>query len=240
MPFRLTTLLLLPLAAGAASAQISTDRPGFGSSPTLVDAGVFQVEVGAPEATLNGEADTYSAPVALRYGATSALEVRLSTSAFDAADQDGAAFDPEVGFRTITAGVKVAVPTRSFEVAIIPELTVPTEGDDGLTFQLDVPVGVPLGDVGLTLVPGVTTGNGSTQLNAVASLSRSFGGPLSGYAEVGAFPFVDGGGDTPVSGGAGLTVLLSNDVQVDAFFDAGLTDAADDLVVGVGLSFRLD
>ena len=39
--------------------------------------------------------------------------------------------------------------------------------------------------------------------------------------------------------GAGLTALASPDVQFDAFFDAGVAGGAPDLLVGVGLSFRL-
>ncbi|MGH9379255.1 MAG: transporter, partial [Thermoanaerobaculia bacterium] len=38
--------------------------------------------------------------------------------------------------------------------------------------------------------------------------------------------------------GAGVTYLMSEDPQLDAAFDAGLTDAAPDLQVGVGLSVR--
>ena len=138
------------------------------------------------------------------------------------------------------AGVKVAVPTDAVALAVIPELVIPTEGDGDVVFQVNVPAGLSVGDFGLTLIPGLVTGNGATQLNAVAVLSRSLGGTLSGYAEAGAFPLLDGDGDTPVFVGAGLAALLNPDTQVDAFFDAGLTDAAPDLVVGVGVSFRID
>ena len=239
MLLRPALLTALALVAGSASAQISTDRPGFGFSPLTVGAGVFQVEAGTPQGTLNSGADAYSVPVALRYGLTPAFEVRLAASVLDAVGGGGADLDADVGFRSVTAGAKVSVPAGGVDLSVIPEAVVPTEGGGDVVFQVNVPAGFALGDLGLTLVPGLVTGGGSTQFNAVAVLSSSLGGTLSGYAEAAAFPFLDGGG-TPVFAGAGLTALLTNDVQVDASFDAGLTDAAPDLVVGVGVSFRID
>ena len=240
MPIRLALVLLLVLAwSGPARSQITTDRPGFGFSPDVVGARVFQVEAGTPEATLDAGLDTYSVPVALRYGLTPAVEVRLSTSVLDGVQGAGVS-DLDVGFRSITAGLKLAVPTDAAALALIPEVVVPTEGGGDVVFQVNAPAGVSLGAVGLTLVPGLTTGGGSTQLNAVAVVSRSLGGSLSGYAELAAFPFLDGGGDTPVFLGAGLAALVNEDTQLDAFFDAGLTDAAPAVILGVGVSFRID
>ncbi len=238
MTLRRTLLLVAALASGAAQAQISTERPGLGSSTATVGARAFQVEVGAPEAVLDAD-DSFSVPVMLRYGVTPDFEVRVAASALDGAS-DGDGLDAEFGLRTVTAGVKFAVPTRALDLAVIPEFVVPTEGGGDLTFQLNLPAGLPVGDFGLTVIPGLVTGGGSTQLNAVAVLSRAFGGTLSGYAEAGAFPLLEGDGDTPVVLGAGLAALLNEDVQVDAFFDAGVTDAAPELVVGVGVSFRID
>lgn len=239
MSTRLPALILLSLASAAASAQISTDRPGFGFSSSTVGARVFQVEAGTPQGTLTGGADAYAVPVALRYGVTPTLEFRLSSSVLNAVDADGSDADVDLGFQTVTTGVKVSVPTSSVEIAVIPELVIPTDGNGGVVAQVNVPASFPLGDFGLTLIPGLVTGDGSTQLNGVAVLSRSLGGALGGYVEVAAFPFVDGGGNTPVYAGAGVTALLTDDVQLDASFDAGLTDAAPNVIVAVGVSFRL-
>ena len=238
MSSRLPLLALLALATSApAAAQISTDRPGLGFNPATVGARALQIEAGTPRAVLDG-GESYSVPVAFRYGVTQDFEVRLSTSFLDGFNADGES-DLDLGFRSIVAGVKVAVPTDAVALAVIPEVIVPTESGGDVVFQVNVPAGLSVGDFGLTLVPGLVTGGGSTQLNAVAVLSRSLGGTLSGYAEAGAFPVVDGG-DTPVYVGAGLAALLNADIQVDAFFDAGLTDTTPDLVVGVGVSFRID
>jgi hypothetical protein len=238
---RITLLVLLALVAGApVTAQVSTDRPGLGFNPATVGRGAFQIEAGLPQATLLGDdATAYTVPVALRYGITPAIEVRASSSVFDATEIGGET-ESGLGFSAITAGVKVAVPAGSVALGVIPEVVIPTEGDGDVVFQVNAPAGFTVGDFGLTLVPGLVTGNGATVLNAVAVLGRSFGSGLSGYAEVGAFPLLDGDGETPVLAGAGVAVLLNEDTQLDAFFDAGLTDAAPDLVVGIGASFRID
>ena len=233
-PWR-SLLLLAVLASATASAQISTDRPGLGFSPATVGARVLQIEAGTPQAVLDVD-DSFSVPVALRYGVTPDFEVRVSASVLDGISDDG--LDAEFGLRTVTAGVKFAVPTDALALAVIPEFVIPTEGGGDVAFQVNVPAGLSVGDFGLTLIPGLVAGGGTTQLNAVAVLSRALGGTFSGYVEAGAFPFLDG--DAPVVLGAGLAALLNPDTQVDAFFDAGVTDAAPDLVVGVGISFRID
>ena len=229
-----TLLLLAALAATGASAQISTDRPGLAFTASNVGAGVIQAEVGTPDATLNPGVDLYAVPVALRVGVTPGVEVRASASLLRVARLGGAT-DAEVGRGPLTVGARVALGLSGVEASAIAEVVVPDEGAVG--FQANVPVSFSAGALGVTLVPGVQTGSG-TVLNAVGLVSRAVG-PLSGYAELGAFPSLDGGGGTPVLAGGGATLLLSDDLQVDAFFDAGVTDAAPDLLVGLGVSVRL-
>lgn len=238
MTTRLALLSLAALAATSASAQISTDRPGLAFSASTVGARVFQIEAGTPQATLAGGADLYQVPIALRYGLTPAIEARVSTSVFDATRINGGT-DADAGFQTITVGAKVAVPMSGVSLALIPEVLVPTRSGSDVAFQLNALTSFAAGDFGVTLVPGVAVGNGSTTLNAVGLVSRSFG-TLSAYAEVGAFPNLRTGGATPVLAGGGITALATPDLQLDAFFDAGLTDAAPDLIVGLGIAFRLD
>ena len=237
MSIRLPVAALL-FAAGAASAQITTDRPGFGYSPVAVGAGVFQVEAGTPQGTLGPGTDAYAFPVMLRYGVTPAVEVRVAASVLDATA--GGALDVDLGFRSVTAGVLVSATAGAVVLAAVPEVVVPTDGGGAVAFQLTAPASVPLGDFGLTVSPGVAAGRGAAQATAVVVVSRSFGGALSGYVEGGAFPPLRGGGGVPVVGGGGVAVVLGRDVQLDAFFDTGLTDAAPDLLVGVGVSFRVD
>ncbi len=239
MPLRFPLLTAALLVSAGASAQIEADRPGFAFSSSTVGAGVFQVEAGLPEAQFLGSGgEAYSVPVAVRYGLTPGVEVRAETSVFDAVRSDGDT-DADVGFSVLTLGAKVAVPVSGFSLALIPELLVPIEGGQDVAFQLNVPASFDVGAFEWTLSPGVVTGDGSTTLNAVASVSRAFG-TLAPYVEIAAFPGLDDAGGTPVLAGAGLTALLSQDVQVDAFFNVGLNDDAPDAGVGIGISYRFD
>ena len=237
MTCRLLPLALTTLLAQSASSQISTDRPGLAFSASTVGARVFQVEAGTPEATFGGS-DSYRVPAALRYGLTPGLEARVSATVIDAIEVDDGT-SVGLGFDVVTLGVKVSVPVSGASLAVIPEALVPTDGDGDVTFQVNAPATFTAGAVGLTLVPGLVTGNGSTTLNAVANLSRAFG-TITGYAEAGVFPTLDDGGTAPVQAGAGILVLAGANTQFDAFFDAGLTDTAPDLLIGVGVSFRFN
>lgn len=238
MTLRLALLSLAALAATGASAQISTDRPGLAYSSTTVGQRVFQVEAGTPLAVLTGGSDVYQLPVALRYGVTPAVEVRASTSVFDAVD-DGTDTSSDAGFQALTLGAKIAVPVTGFTFSLIPEVVVPVRADGDVAFQINAPASFAAGQFGVTLVPNLTTGNGATSAGGVALLSRAFG-TVTAYGEIGAYPVLTSGGGTPVLAGGGLTALATPDLQFDAFFDAGLTDDALDLVVGIGVSYRLD
>ena len=89
-----------------AQEAISTDRPGFLFSPSLVPPGRLQVEAGLPLAFLDDEdgveSELYSLPVQLRYGLGPELELRLGGPLYnwlrvdDASDEQGFG-DLEVG-----------------------------------------------------------------------------------------------------------------------------------------------
>ena len=228
-------LVLAALLAPAASAQISTDRPGFAFGSDVVGAGVFQAETGLPEATLGSNPDVYQTPLQLRYGLVPGLEVRVLAPVLRAVDAGG--LDLVRGFDPVVAGVKVGVPAGGVALALITEAIVPTAGGP-VGVQLNVPASVTLGDAGLTLSPGVVVQGGTTTLNLVGSLSRSFGRTLGAYVEAGAFPVIDGNA-TPVYVGGGVLARPTPDVQLDAFFDAGVAGDASDLIVGIGASFRI-
>ncbi len=258
MPLRAFLLALLSLAASApALAQISTDRPGLGFSAAVVPRGTFQVEAGTPQATrldgpevagFSGSLTTFSFPVALRYGITRTLELRAATSVYDvtraAVDTPvGGGSDSEgnAGFDVVEIGAKVQLATNGPTVALIPSISIPTTEAGRVAGAARAVAGWTLTDrLGLTTVLGatVTDGEPDTQVaaEAVAVVSAALADAVSAYAEVGAYPQ---DGSTPVLAGGGLLLRLSPDVQLDASFDAGLTDSAPDLLFGAGLSFRL-
>lgn len=226
-------LCLAALAAFPAAAQIATSRPGFGSGPAVVPRGVFQLEAGTPEASLREGPDVLSFPVLVRLGLGGAWEVRAGTSVFDVVTGDGG--DAEVGFERVTVGLKREFGVGPVGAALTPAVTVPTEGGPvtlGLTGVARFPLG---GAWGFNAVSGLRYRDEDLTSLLVAVVDRPLGGAWSGYAELAAFPESDA-----AYAGGGLLYLLTPDAQVDLFFDAGLTAAAEDLVVGGGFSFRLD
>lgn len=254
-PARPALLALSALLAAPAGAQIATDRPGFGFSPQVVDRGTVQVEAGIPQATrtdasvgpVDASVTRYAFPVQLRYGLSETVELRAGTSVYDVTRLsvdtpvgDGSDSDGDAGFDVVEVGAKVQLATNGPIVALLPSLLVPTTEAGDLGGAVRAVAGFALTDrVGLTTVLGATVTDTDpdrdVRAEAVAVVSTSLADALSGYAEVAAFP---GDGGTPAYAGGGLLVLLNPDVQLDASLDVGLTDEADDLVFGAGLSFR--
>jgi hypothetical protein len=75
---RFSAVLLLLVCAAPAAAQtdfISADRPGIADGSTTIRAGAFQIEAGFE----HDHGDDPAVPVLLRYGLTSAFELRLET-----------------------------------------------------------------------------------------------------------------------------------------------------------------
>lgn len=251
---------LAALAAPArAQSPISTDRPGLTTNPTVVPAGAFQVELGTPQFTrtsfqaggIEATGTLINAPTQLRYGITPRLEARVFSTLYNDLSVDvagaGSSGAGGSGFGDVEVGVKyqilTAAPGGTPNLSFIPTVVIPT-GEDGFTVEdpvvnANVAAGFTLPSAfGVTVVAGasVPTADGATvTATLVALLGRTFTPALSAYVEAGAFP-TDGA--TPLYGGAGLAYLVSNRIQVDAFFDAGLNDAAVDLLAGVGLSAR--
>ena len=253
---RLPALLVLVLAGPVvAQSAISTDRPGLTSNPTVVPMGAFQVEVGTPQVTSGGDATLVNAPTQLRYGITPRLEARVFSTLFNDLSVDGLSVEGATseasGFGDIEVGFKyqilTAAPGGTPNLSFIPTVVIPVGDDDlvGISTVSDPVVNanvaagfaLPSG-LGITLLAGATiptADNANVNANLVGLVGRSFTPQLSGYVEAGAFP---SDAVTPLYAGAGLAYLVSNRVQLDAFFDAGLNDAAVDLIAGVGISAR--
>lgn len=248
-------VLVGTLAPGSASAQLSTDRPGLALSPRTVGRGAVQVEAGVPEATrisipnfpgFESSVTSYRFPVALRYGLTRRIELRASTPSLYSitrlsGNDPGNRGTYSSGIQAVVLGAKVAVPVGRVALALVPEVVLSVRGYNASSgLQINAPASFALGDFGVTLMPGIAFVD-DVQLNAVGKVSRAFG-TLTAYAEAGAFPSADFEGSNPtvVLAGGGVLARLSESTQLDAFFDAGLNDAAPDVTLGVGVSFRFD
>lgn len=222
---------LLALATLPATAQILTARPGFGSGPAVVPRAAFQLEAGAPEASLREGPDVLSFPVLVRLGLGGGWEIRAATSVYDVVTGSGG----EVGFDRVTVGLKRQFRVGTVGASLTPVATVPTEGGP-VTLALTGAARFPLGGAwSLNAVSGLRYRDEDLTSVLVAVVDRPLGGPWSGYAELAAFPEADA-----AYAGGGVLYLLTPDTQLDLFFDAGLTDGATDLILGAGFSIRVD
>lgn len=246
--WRAAVLIVLALPAGAtAQATISTDRPGLGFNPVAVPTGRLQVELGLPRLDYQGTTDDPALGVdaALRWGVLPGIEARLATTWYGRTP-GVAGGDGPIGMAGLRTGAKVDLASASgINLAVIPEVVLPVGNEelagDRAAWSLNGVAGIPVGSASLVLVGGaqwnpVEDDRYQATGLLVAVLGHGLTGNTSGYLELGALPSA---GDDPAYAGAGLAWLPASGIQLDAFLDIGLTDAASDAAVGLGISFLL-
>lgn len=235
---------VLVFATGARAQTISTDRPGLGFSPATVPAGVIQFELGTPSLGFPGSSGDpdVALDAAVRAGLFPHVELRASTQ-YAARTAGG---DGPTGIAGVRAGFKIGVPTGGpLSFALIPEVVLPV-GDadlvpDRAAWSLVAAAGIPVGELGLTVVGGAERDPvGATDHATNGLLALVLGGALardlSGFVEGALMP---GPGDDAAYAGAGATWLLTPRLQLDAFLDVGVNDAASDALTGVGISYLI-
>lgn len=252
------TLSILAMSASvygqAEPAPISTDRPGFLFSPVLVPRGVTQIEAGVPtfSALRGGGIDStlWSAPVAVRYGLSSALELRASLPAFTAQRvESGGDAQHDRGFADTEVGVKYALNAEaSAPLALQASLRLPTGEDPFSSNELGGSAyllhGCPLvADWSASLLAGVAhtplrDGEDTTQAALGVLASHSIAEGWSGYGELAAFPGLNNARGQAYAG-LGVAWAMTPDVQFDVSADFGLDDDSADVVAALGVSFRL-
>lgn len=183
----------------------------------------------------------------MRYGLTSRVELRAAQSFVHLSQPAGfggsftAREDLYLGIKFGLGAQKGSRP----ELALMVQSTFPT-GDDRVS-ESTYPGAALL--AGWELSPSWSLGLG-VQANAVggdaweiapsAALGRALSSKLKAYAEL--FSFVpvlsESGAHTPHYVNGGLSLLLSNDAQLDARVGAGLNDSADRYFIGFGFSIR--
>lgn len=251
------------LAAGAASAasedKISTDRPDFPESSTVVGNGRLQVET-----SIAGERDhadgvrsrRYATPTLIRYGVGDTLELRLETDGrivehlHDDASGIGST---QRGFADTALGVKWHVldpQGQQPSVAVLLHADLPSGSrafrGDGVRPSLRVAAEWELpADLSLGVMPGISyekDAAGRRYANGIFGIVlgkewtqqvRSFVGlsaPQIAHAR-------NGGSVTTVDIGAAY--LLNRDMQIDTAIMHGLNRNAPDLGWTVGFSFRM-
>lgn len=247
----LTLVLVAPAAATSQSSTINTDRPDFTESSTLVPRHRIQFEAGVSRTVPNtgsgaGSSITYP-ELLVRYGLTGHVELRAAQSFFSQAAIAG-------GSRTsaredLYLGAKLGLGEQQGarpKLALLLQATVPT-GDDAGSQNATLPGAAILAGWALSPDWSLDVGLDANRVTGDAyevapslSAGRALTQRLRGYAELYAnLPWLnESGARKQWYANAGLALLLSENVQVDIRYGAGLTDASDRSFFGAGFSIR--
>lgn len=260
---RLALLALQPLAAAAllAARPLTTDRPDTTESPFTVEADRWQLELSAAqwtrdEHTLERDGvrtETWEfAPLNVRVGLTPHSELQLVHDGFvDVEVRDTATGnrDRVRGAGDLTLRYKhnlIGNDDGPRAIALMPYVKLPTAarriGNDAWEGGLIVPFAMDLSETwgfdAMTELAVVRndadTGHRLGWLNT-ATVSRGVTERLGVFFEV---AWWVGEGAPAGSFNVGTTYGLTEDLQFDAGINLGLTRAADDLVVFIGLARR--
>lgn len=234
--------------------EMSTDRPDATESPFTVDAGHVQVEMSFLQFTrddTDNRIDTYVyAPFNVRLGILNNAELQFL---FDPHVRVQDRISPDAsGVGDLTLRFKANLwgnDDGDTALGIMPYVKLPTGDRDVsngnaepgiiLAFGADLP-----GDFSLGLmaefagVRNAADDGFDFEFLHTLTVGHSLVGPLGGFIEYIGVANSDSGTDYQASFSTGLTLGLSDDVQLDAGAVFGLTDSADDLTLFSGISVR--
>ena len=245
-------LLSCLLAASAAAQPLTTDRPDFTESPLAVDAGRIQVELGATFQAFDfqGERTVFNTPEALvRVGVARGVELRTVLPEYTRVVREADALAPRIVTEDATdpsVGLKVELGNASgVDLGVIAETTVPVVESE---FDVDRSVQTVIVTAAGDLSPRLSLGSQLSAtynetpdrvgLGATVVLGLSLDDQIGLFAELAASDPVDVAIDAEVLLHGGATLLLTDDLQLDAHAALGLTDTAPEYLVGVGASAR--
>lgn len=256
--------MLHPVPASALR-PMSTERPSKTDSPYTIDSGHWQIETSLYSYTRNKDCDAASctdtrqgaagSTTTLRLGLTQRTDIQLITDLY----RDLATHDRASGARTRRSGigdtqlrVKYNVTgndSGNLAVAAIPYVKLPTNADGLGNNKLEWGLGVPFtytldtryslsGMTQLQLLRApAQAGFYSAYANALV-LGVDFGGSFSGYAELYTCKPDTGNRRWQNSFDLGLIYAVSDSLSIDTGTNLGLTRAADDINVFIGMAFR--
>ncbi len=241
---------------------LSTDRPDATESPFTVEAGRLQVEMSLVDFNLvrgggaTPEVATLAvAPLLLKVGLSGSADLQLGLDPFvreRTRDPASGATATVEGFGDTVLRLKLNLwgnddgPTA---FALMPFLKLPTAGrglgngevEGGLIapLALQLPNEFSLGLMAEADLVRAGAGDGYVvDLVHTATVSRRLCGDLGGFLEYAGIVALSGEEDYRGYANAGLTFGLSADTQLDGGIRVGLTGAADDLGLFLGISRR--
>ena len=232
--------------------ELSTDRPDQTESPYTVPRGRWQAEFQVASAGRDPGADRWSHQIVgvnVKRGLANDLDLQLVFPGLESVP-DGA--DRTSGIGDLALRLKWNLfgnDGPGSAVAVMPFVNLPTGHESfragGWEGGLIVPAAFTLpGDTGLGLmVQGDilrdADGEGTHGEGFVtATVGHDLTGPLGGFAEVAARFRPAAEGDDPWSLDLGLTLGPTEDTQLDAGVQIGLSDGAEDLRVFAGYTLR--
>lgn len=251
-PRALVMAALVVASAPVARAQdpLVTDRPDFTESSAAVATGVVQLEAGATFVDETSVQTVDAGEALVRWGLVDGLELRLGLGAYRWVNQPGAdtdgVVDGSVGIKLDLLGSADRV-LGGVESAVIVATTVPW-GATGLSDEAWHPSAVLAASWELERGFGLGTnlgvgragpeGEELTQWWLSAALSAPLAQRMAGFLEVYAFSEERPDGPETATLQAGVTYLVTDDLQLDARVARRLTGEGPDLLLGCGVSWR--
>lgn len=243
--------------------ELSTDRPDKTESAYTVDAGHFQLEMDlvsySRDRDKSGGGDTRVdawsiAPINFKVGLCNQVDLQTVIESYNhitTNDKAAPSKTRQTGFGDITSRLKVNIwgnDGGTTALAIMPFVKYPTSQDHIGNNSLESGIIIPLAiDVGAGFGMGLMTefdfsrdaGNGR-QIEYVNTItvSHDIVGDLGGYVEF--FSAVSSEKNSKWIGTVdlGLTYGLSDDIQLDAGVNIGVTKSAEDINPFLGMTFR--
>lgn len=240
---------------------MSTDRPDATESPYTVDAGHWQLELSFIDSTLDRRSPDGTrtsalavAPLLLKVGLTNNIDLQLGLDPFTRVHTTpaGSPRDTAEGFGDTVVRLKINLLGNDDDgpaFGVMPYIKFPTaddalgngdvEGGVILPFAAALPAGFQFGAM-LQFDARRTADDDSTTVDCIhtATISHALPMDLGAFVEYAGLADLRGLGPYRASVNTGLTLAITEDVQLDGGVRLGLTRAAEDLAVFAGLSVR--
>lgn len=246
-----------PLGFGPAAfdADLESDRPDFTEGTQTITPGHLQLEGGytfSYDDSGNEEKTGHVAPeLLLRVGLHDIIEFRLGWAGYinEETESDGGS-ETQDGVSDLNLGAKFGLLRDELTISVITAMTIPSgseavgaeevEPEVKFLFGYDLSSRLALGS-NLNIVWPMLDGDRFTEPQATLALSYDLLNGLGAYLEYFGFYPVDapaGEEDTHYLS-PGLTLAVTQDLQLDLRLGVGLNDEADDFFSGVGFAFRI-
>lgn len=244
--------------------EMSTDRPDVTESPITVDAGHYQIEMDFFNLTHDRDTDSgadtrtisYTLPsVNLKVGLLNNVDLQLVLEPYNhqrVDDRVAGTIAENSGFGDIQTRLKINLwgnDGGKTAMGLMPFVKWPTadsalgngsvEGGLIVPFGMELPRGWGLGAMAEFDFNRDAVGVGyHTEFVQSVAVGRDIVGNLGGYLEFISVLSTESGADWSAVSAVGLTYGISEDLQLDAGANIGLTENADDIKPFVGISWR--